>query len=467
MGKNQKENFVTVTRKLKLELIKGDIENLRQISDDTFKAYNLITSNQYFNEIFEDRIILNDEGYQRTIKKKETQLENAKSHDKKSEIKILLKELKDIHKEIKYKSDKFWMTNKDNSTYDVIRAKLPKLPSAVVACINQEAVNLFKHDLWEIKNGLRSIRSFRKGCPIPFMKSSTKILDGEKNFIFKWIEGFEFKIILGNKDISAREIELRRVIDEEYQYCNSKIQFKKDDIFLLLCLKIPKVKNVLDENICAGVDLGLNTPAYITLKGSIKREKIGAKEDLFRFRIQFQERRRALQKQLQIINGGKGRDKKLKALNRLKEKEKNYVKTYNHQISRKIIDFCLRHQAGTLYMEKLKGFGNNYKKNNAVLRNWSYYQLQEMIKYKCKQAGVKCLEINPAYTSLTCNVCGNYDPKQRGSKGHIEEFTCSNKDCSNYNIKINADWNGALNIAAGGLTSEKLSEIKSLKKNET
>ena len=44
-----------------------------------------------------------------------------------------------------------------------------------------------------------------------------------------------------------------------------------------------------------------------------------------------------------MVKGGKGRNKKLQALDRIKDKERNFVKTYNHMISKNIVEFAKNH----------------------------------------------------------------------------------------------------------------------------
>ncbi|RHW66437.1 hypothetical protein DZC34_02565 [Clostridium botulinum] len=51
-----------------------------------------------------------------------------------------------------------------------------------------------------------------------------------------------------------------------------------------------------------------------------------------------------------------------------------------------------------------------------MLRNWSYYQLQNFIEYKAERVGIKVKYIDPYHTSQTCSECGNYEEGQRVKK---------------------------------------------------
>jgi putative transposase len=160
-------------------------------------------------------------------------------------------------------------------------------------------------------------------------------------------------------------------------------------------------------------------------------------------RTQMQARYQRLQKALKITNGGHGRTKKLKALEALQEKEQNFAKTYNHNISHQIVKFAVDNKASVIKLELLEGIARE-EKNRFLLRNWSYYQLQTMIQYKAQKYGIEVMFIDPYHTSQTCAVCGHYEPNQR-----LEQaiFVCKNEQCKQVGVQTNADYNGALNIA--------------------
>jgi IS605 OrfB family transposase len=139
---------------------------------------------------------------------------------------------------------------------------------------------------------------------------------------------------------------------------------------------------------------------------------------------------------------GKGRGKKLVALERFTDKERNFCKTYNHKISSEIMKFCVANHVGTLQMENLSGVGNSDKSKEFILRNWSYFELQSMIKYKANLAGIKVVFIKPEYTSQICPKCDAVDSKSRYDPKDKTKFKCTS--CG---YEIHADLVGAINIA--------------------
>lgn len=256
---------------------------------------------------------------------------------------------------------------------------------------------------------------------------------------------------------------LLRVYSGEYKYCGSSIQFDKTGkkIVLNLSLEIPQRECNLNENIVVGVDLGIKVPAVCALNvNPYAREYIGSVDDFLKIRTQIQNQRRNLSKQLRNTTGGHGRTKKLKALDRYTKRERNFVKNYNHMVSSRIIKFALKHNAKYINLECLKGYNTNKK----ILRNWSYYELQQMITYKANKYGIIVRKINPCFTSQVCSECGNYEEGQRISQ---EKFICKSEKCRFHNLKkgyINADFNAARNIAKSELfldsevTKEKIEE---------
>jgi hypothetical protein len=78
----------------------------------------------------------------------------------------------------------------------------------------------------------------------------------------------------------------------------------------------------------------------------------------------------------------------------------------------------------------------------ATLHTWAFAQLGQYLQYKATKAGVAFVQVDPAYTSQTCHVCGHVDKKNRRSQA---SFICGRCDFVGH-----ADYNAALNIATRG-----------------
>ena len=112
----------------------------------------------------------------------------------------------------------------------------------------------------------------------------------------------------------------------------------------------------------------------------------------------------------------------------------------NHKISSQLINLAVQEQVGTIVMENLENIRQTAKSLNRADRNlhsWTFYQLQNFIKYKAKLAGIKVKYISPKYTSRRCSKCGQI--KKSNRKGSLYSCKCGNH--------INADLNASRNIA--------------------
>ena len=326
----------------------------------------------------------------------------------------------------------------------------------ILACLQQNVHSTFSEDAQEVRRGERAIRNYKKGMPIPFpWNRSIRIeaLDGE--FYLRWYNGIRFHLFFGKDRSNNRQIVKRALCldpdysGENYKLCNSSIQLVKREherkTFLLLVVDIPKEVRKLNKDIVVGVDLGINVPAYVATNSTEERKEIGDREHFLNERMSFQRRYKSLQR-LKCTAGGKGRKKKLEPLERLREAEHKWVHTQNHRFSREVVDFALHAEAATIHMENLSGFGkdqegNADEKKEFVLRNWSYYELQNMIAYKAAKYGIKVEYVKPAYTSKTCSWCGKEGFRQSTI------FICENHECKMCGIKVHADYNAARNIA--------------------
>jgi IS605 OrfB family transposase len=167
-------------------------------------------------------------------------------------------------------------------------------------------------------------------------------------------------------------------------------------------------------------------------------------------RLSIQKQRRELQKNLKFTQGGRGRNKKMEKLNSLGTKERNYIKNQNHIISKEVIRLALQNKCYAINIEDLSGIGKS-QKNSFILRNWSYFELQSMIKNKATAVGIKVNVIDPKYSSQRCSKCGHIHEDNRDTQS---EFVC--QECG---FEDNADFNASKNISIAD-TKEYKDEIK-------
>jgi len=80
---------------------------------------------------------------------------------------------------------------------------------------------------------------------------------------------------------------------------------------------------------------------------------------------------------------------------------------------------------------------------NRKLNNWSFYELEQFIRYKAENLGKQVILVDARYTSQKCSVCGHvYKGNRNGS-----QFKC--RSCG---FELHADLNASRNIAQAGIS---------------
>ena len=131
----------------------------------------------------------------------------------------------------------------------------------------------------------------------------------------------------------------------------------------------------------------------------------------------------------------------------------NKVNDYINKTARKIIDYCISNDIGTLvagYNETFQHSSDIGKVNNQNFVNIPYGQLQSKLEYLCELNGIVFVKQEESYTSKSSfwdrdelPVYNDDNIKTYSFSGiriHRGMYQCKNGKC------LNADVNGALNI---------------------
>lgn len=448
-----------IARKIKLIIIGENRDTqykfIREERYKQNKALNVAMNHLYFLHVAKEKIRLLDnkflqdekklqEGINKLYAEKKVIKDEKKRNELEKKIEKQTNELKKLRNKSNKEADKILQEaikiNLSSTTREVI-SKQFDLISDTKDRITQKVYQDFKADL---KNGLlsgeRVLRTYKMNNSLLIRGRALNFYREGKDVMIKWYGGIIFKCMLGQHKNNAQELKatLNKVLEGSYKVCDSSISVGKE-LILNISLDIGEV----DSNVSCkkgrvlGVDLGMKVPAYMSINDRpYIRKSLGSLDDFLKIRVQMQKRRRNLHKSIVNVKSGKGREKKLQALDRLKEKEKNFATTYNHYLSYNIVKFAKDNLAEQINMELLALAGED---KNIILRNWSYYQLQQFVEYKAKREGIDVKYVDPYRTSQMCSKCGNYEPGQRESQ---EKFIC--KSC---HLEINADYNASQNIA--------------------
>ncbi|MEV8513382.1 transposase [Dactylosporangium sp. NPDC051484] len=180
-----------------------------------------------------------------------------------------------------------------------------------------------------------------------------------------------------------------------------------------------------------GVDMGIASIAYDSDGNRYAGTNLNG----------YRRRQLRLRKRLQE----KGTTSARRLLARRRRKEARHAANVNHTIAKTIVTEAARTGRG-IAVEKLTGIRDRVrlrKPQRVTLSSWSFHQLGAFLAYKARRAGVPLVEVDPRYTSQTCNGCGHRDKRNRPDQ---ETFIC--RSCG---VVAHADHNAARNIAQRGV----------------
>ena len=131
----------------------------------------------------------------------------------------------------------------------------------------------------------------------------------------------------------------------------------------------------------------------------------------------------------------------------------NKVNDYMNKTARKVIDYCINNDIGTLvvgYNETFQRNSNIGKKNNQNFVNIPYGQLRDKLEYMCKLNGIAFVKQEESYTSKASFWDKDVIPVYNADNPKEYQFTGKRIHRGQYKTAsgkiLNADVNGALNI---------------------
>lgn len=222
-----------------------------------------------------------------------------------------------------------------------------------------------------------------------------------------------------------------------YSFGTAKLVQKHGKYFL----HIPVTTDIpesFDSDICnvVGVDRGINF-VVATYDSKHKSGFVSGKA-IKQKRAKYKARRKELQ-QRQTPSARR----RLKAIGR---RENRWMQDINHQVSKALVENNPKH---TLFvLEDLSGIRSATemvrRKDRYVSVSWSFYDLEQKLKYKAALNESSVIAVDPRYTSQTCPLCGHTERANRNKKKHI--FCC--KSCG---YTSNDDRIGAMNLYRMGI----------------
>ena len=228
-------------------------------------------------------------------------------------------------------------------------------------------------------------------------------------------------------------------LDLPYHFKNdfkkiNQIEINKEYAFVSVTVDEPSTRKV-DGYI--GIDR--NTTGHIAVVGNPTTGKV----------LKLGKQAEHIHKKYKNIRKSLQKKGKYGLVKKIKHRESNIVRDLNHKISKKIVNTADKDNTG-IKLEDIKQIRKNVKSRRGFrysLNSWSYYQLEQMIKYKAKLLGIPVSYVEPAYTSQNCSVCGhlgNRNGKQFKcpSCGHVDHADSN----ASFNIALRQVKDGRLDV---------------------
>jgi IS605 OrfB family transposase len=173
-----------------------------------------------------------------------------------------------------------------------------------------------------------------------------------------------------------------------------------------------------------GVDIGVKNLLVASNGFKVKGGEVIAKRCRFR----------GLRSPLQVKGTASARRK----LKQLSGRERRYVNTVLHQVSRAFVN-SLR-EGDVVVMEKLTGIRSNAKhgkSRNRDFHSWAFRKLQSFIEYKALERGIPIVYVQPRNTSITCPRCGHINKANRRSRSLFRCVRCGFQDNADHVASLN------------------------------
>lgn len=233
---------------------------------------------------------------------------------------------------------------------------------------------------------------------VPVLKKRCCYINNQN---FKINEGLiEFPVMVADKSkrisVRTKMSERQKTIFSSHALGTMRVVVKGSTLVAQIVYSVDEAEIPSEGNVM-GVDLGIKCPAVSYCSdGGVRFYGNGRKNKYMR--RHYACLRRKLQKA-----------KKLKALNRINNKEQRVMRDIDHKISHDIVATAKAHNVKVIKLEQLSNIRSTTRtsrKNNYSLHSWSFYRLMKLIEYKAKVAGIAVEYVNPAHTSQKCPICG-------------------------------------------------------------
>lgn len=307
--------------------------------------------------------------------------------------------------------------------HKVYKSTRAYLPSQLAVSARMKATEALKSTKKRLKQGKKASCPQSKQIGIRYDARSFNVWWDRNEVSFSTISG---------------RVKLKLIVPEYFQRylswkrCSADLFIRDNQVFLHIVVE-KEVDDLVSNGEFVGCDRGIKKLAVTSDKrffggGHVKQVS-----------RRYQRLRSVLQ--------SKGHSGK-RHFRKISSKENRFRRDVNHCVSKQIVQGL--NPGTTLILEKLTGIKENTtrkrrKKNRFDHNSWSYYQLEEFLKYKAAFKGVLVDYVSARYTSRGCSKCGYIARANR---------TCQSRfRCKKCDYQCNADLNASFNIVKNYLNA--------------
>ena len=244
------------------------------------------------------------------------------------------------------------------------------------------------------------------------------------------------------------------LMEESPVYCN--ITLKGGQYYLMYPLPI-KVKQPADIKACDKF-LFMSSPTKTAILGYDQDNSLNSVQWFETGRL-IKEKRNFKDKRVEISRR-KSETEKMCHIRRRRKKimkrgnmEQRFVNTYNHQLTRKMVDYVMGQSDNPkiIIWDIGNGMTQNFGKSLNYLKNlWTAVEQQNYIKHKAMQVGIPIVEVEyNRCNDLTCSKCGVEQANGKKAAKVITQLIkgVKNFKCTERGYEVNMLINQANNIA--------------------
>lgn len=294
--------------------------------------------------------------------------------------------------------------------YDKMKDELPSLYTANIGQLRSFIENQFSKDIKKgLLKGSISLTNFKRDMPIYLHNKSYQFIETDKGIgvvisLFSREKRKSLGMTTGQISFLIPRLNkyqkaiINQIISNEYKQGAANLIYdtKKKKWMIAVSFSF-KPKECTGQNTLI---VRLGTDVLLRLRVIDGKTKTLQKMDKYDDFVPGLEELQSVQKKMFAMrqsygnatriasanNYGKGYKKRAAKILELGKKESRFRDTFNHKISRYVVEIAKRYDCGLIELEDFS------KTENAAFENWAYYDLESKITYKAEEEGIKTIE---------------------------------------------------------------------------